>query len=261
MAVGYRRLVALAAVFLAVVALASLAHQFLFSPEAALRREMGRLRDQGVPVERVYRNDGFGCLVVEFMDMEDEYVQPVREIVGYGQPVLFRELETPEALVGEPPSTPLEVCRAYNLLEEGLGLRVIKEPDFVEGLLRLTFMDELTENEVETVTGMVGVVVAIELHEWRWKDRILVGEPTFETERLEAALSRLEGLPMSIRDAMWGNPSVDERTGMLKINLYRLRRYSGVIEAVRDVVGGDTPVVFFLYQHEPYEAETFTSPV
>jgi len=257
----YRRLVALAAVFLATVTLAYAAHQFLFSPEAVLRREMGSLRDQGVPVERVYRDDDFGCLVVEFMDMEDEYVQPVREIVGYGQPILFKELETPEAHVGEPPSTPLEVCRAYNALEEGLDLRVIKEPDFVGGLLRLTFMDELTENEVETVTGLVGGGVAIEFHEWGWKDRILVGEPTFETEKLEAALFRLEGLPESIRDAIWGNPSVDNRTGMLKINLYRLRRYSGVIDAVRDAVGGDTPVVFFLYQHEPYEAETFTSPI
>ena len=257
----YRRLVALTAVFLATVTLAYAAHQFLFSPEAALRREMENLRDQGVPVERVYRDDDFGCLVVEFMDMEDEYVQPVREIVGYGQPVLFRELETPEALVGEPPSTPLDVCVAYNALEEGLDHRMIKEPDFVEGLLRLKFMDELTENEVEAVTGLVGEGVAIEFHEWGWKDRILVGEPTFETEKLEAALSRLEELPMSIRDAMWGNPSVDERMGMLRIDLYRLRRYSGVIEAVRDAVGGDTPVVFFLYQHEPYKAETFTSPV
>jgi len=257
----YRRLVALAAVFLVVVVLASLAHQVLFSPEAALRREMEQLRDQGVPVERVYRDDDFGCLVVEFMDMEDEYVQPVREIMGYGQPVLFRELETPEAHVGEPPSTPLEICVAYNALEEDLDHRVIKEPDFVGGLLRLTFMDELTENEVETVTGMVGGDVAIEFHEWGWKDRVLVGEPTFEIEKLEAALSRLEGLPESIRDAMWGNPSVDERMGMLKIKLYKLRRYSGVIDAVRDVVGGDTPVVFFLYQHEPYEAETFTSPI
>ncbi len=256
-----KRLAAFTAVFLATVTLAYATHQILFSPEAVLRREMENLRDQGVPVERVYRDDDFGCLVVEFMDMEDEYVQPVREIVGYGQPVLFRELETPEAHVGEPPSTPLEVCRAYNALEEGLDLRVIKEPNFVGGLLRLTFMDELTENEVETVTGLVGGGVAIEFHEWGWKDRVLVGEPTFETEKLEAALSRLEGLPESIRDAIWGNPSVDNRTGMLKINLYRLRRYSGVIDAVRDAVGGDTPVVFFLYQHEPYEAETFTSPI
>lgn len=257
----YRRLVAITAVVLAMVALASVTYHVLYNPEAVLRREMEHLRDQGVPVERVYRDDDFGCLVVEFMDMEDEYVQPVREVVGYGQPVLFRELETPEALVGEPPSTPLEVCRAYNALEEGLDHRVIKEPDFVGGLLRLKFMDELTENEVEAVTGLVGEGVAIEFHEWGWKDRILVGEPTFETERLEAALSRLEGLPESIRDAMWGNPSVDERMGMLRIDLYRLRRYSGVIDAVRDAVGGDTPVVFFLYQHEPYEAETFTSPV
>jgi hypothetical protein len=108
MAVGYRRLAALMAVFLATVTLAFVAHQFLFSPEAVLRREMEHLRDQEVPMERVYRDDDFGCLVVEFMDMEDEYVQPVREIVGYGQPVLFREFETPEALVGEPPSTPLD---------------------------------------------------------------------------------------------------------------------------------------------------------
>ncbi|MCK4266530.1 MAG: hypothetical protein KAX31_04555, partial [Thermoplasmata archaeon] len=86
----YKRLAALAAVVLATIALAYATHQFLFSPEAVLRREMGHLRDQGVPVERVYRDDDFGCLVVEFMDMEDEYVQPVREIVGYGQPVLFR---------------------------------------------------------------------------------------------------------------------------------------------------------------------------
>lgn len=257
----YRRLAGLTAVFLAMVALASVTYHVLYNPEAVLRRKMEHLRSQGVPVERVYRDDDFGCLVVEFRDMEDEYVQPVREIVGYGQPVLFRELETPEAHVGEPPSTPLEVCQAYNALEEGLGLRVNKEPDFVGGLLRLTFMDELTENEVEIVTGLVGGGVAIEFHEWRWKDRILVGEPTFETEKLEAALSRFEGLPESIRDAMRGTPNVDERTGMLRIDLYRLRRYSGVIEAVRDAVGGDTPVAFFLYQHEPYEAEPFTSPI
>ncbi len=251
----------MAAVFLATVTLAYAAHQVLFTPEAALRMEMGHLRDQGVPVERVYRDDDFGCIVVEFMDMEDEYVQPVREIVGYGQPVLFRELETPEVHIGEPPSTPLEVCRAYNALEEGLGHRVIKEPDFVDGLLHLTFMDELTENEVETVTGLVGGGVAIEFHEWRWKDRILVGEPTFETERLEAALSSLEGLPESIWDAIWENPHIDNRTGMLKINLYKLRSYSGVIEVVIDAVGGETPIAFFLYSHEPYGAETFTSPI
>ena len=108
----YRRLVALTAVVLAMVALASVTHQIIYNPEAALRREMEHLRDQGVPVERVYRDDGFGCLVVEFSDMEDEYVQPVRELVGYSQPVLFRELDTPEAHVGEPPATPMEICRA-----------------------------------------------------------------------------------------------------------------------------------------------------
>lgn len=256
----YKRVIAIVTVALSIITLVSITHYLINSPEIVLGRKIDYLKDQGVPIEHVYYDVGFGCLVVEFRDMEEEYVQPVRDVVGHDQPILFRELDTPRALVGETPATPLELCRAYNKLEESLNLRVVKELDFDEGLFRLKFLDGLTEKEIEVVTELVGDEVPIEFLEWRWKDQIFIGEPSSEVQELEHALTRLQESESEVLKKSISGSCVDERRGMLEIDLYRLEQYSGVIEAIRETIGRDTSALIYLLPYTAHEPKLFTSP-
>ena len=72
------------------------------NPVVRLREELSDLRSRGLPIESVYSDDEIGCLVVEFGDMEPEYVETIQGIVGYDVPILFRELETKSVLSGKP---------------------------------------------------------------------------------------------------------------------------------------------------------------
>jgi hypothetical protein len=191
--------------------------------------------------------------------MEHEYVQPVREIVEYDQPILFRELEPPRVLVGDPTAPLLDICKALNTLEESLDLRAIKSIDFERGLLRLEFLQNFTRQELEEITLLVGKDVPLEFVEKEWKDRLYVGEPSFVTQNLEDALTRLYESESRIVENSISGSGVDEERGMLRIGLWKLDNYRDAIEATRDIIGIDTPVAFVFNPYMPPEPRNFTS--
>ncbi len=229
-------------------------------PIARLRRELGSLREGGIPVESVEVDDELGCLVVNFKDMEPDYVEPIREVVGYDQQVLFRELEPKMELVGEPPAPVLEICGAMNALEESWNFRdyLLKEIDVEKGLLRLRLKD-LTDEKVQAIMRLVGYNVPVLFEEIEWKDRLYVGRPSLDTEALEDAISRLDESDQTLpQDAI--HTEVDEEDGFLKISFRELEDYRDVIEAIRNVVGQDTPVEFVFTHYPRYEKYNFTTP-
>jgi len=229
------------------------------NPFLMLERELENLRDKGIPIEYIDMDEDIGCLIAAFRDMEYEYVQPVREIVGYEQPILFRELEPPRVLVGDPPAPLLDICRALNTLEESLDLRAMKSIDFERGLLRLEFLRDLTQLDVEEITLLVGKDVPVEYVEREWKDRLYVGEPLFVTQNLEDALTRIYESESNIVENSISGSGVDEERGMLRIGLWKLDDYTKAIEAIRDIIGEDTPVAFVLHPYIPPEPRNFTS--
>jgi len=77
--------------------------QSLRLAKGELEKELEDLRSKGIPVEFVDIDDEIGCLVVAFKDAEPQYIEPIREIVGYDIPILFRELELKRVSFGEPP--------------------------------------------------------------------------------------------------------------------------------------------------------------
>jgi len=229
------------------------------NPFLRLERELENLRDMGIPIEYIDMDEDIGCPIAAFKDMEHKYVQPVREIVGYDQPILFRELEPPRVLVGDPTAPLLDLCRALNTLEESLDLRAIKSIDFERGLLRLEFLENFTQQDIEEITLLVGKDVSIEFVEREWKDRLYVGEPSFDTQDLEDALTRLYESESGIVENSISGSGVDEERGMLRIGLWKLDNYREAIEATRDIIGIDTPVAFVLHPYIPPEPRNFTS--
>jgi len=229
------------------------------NPFLRLEREIENLRDKGIPIEYIDMDEDIGCPIATFRDMEHEYVQPVREIVGYDQPILFRELEPPRVLVGDPTAPLLDICKALNTLEESLDLRAIKSIDFERGLLRLEFLQDFTQQDIEEITLLVGKDVPIEFVERAWKDRLYVGEPSFVTQNLEYALTRLYESESGIVESSISGSGVDEERGMLRIGLWKLDNYREAIEATRDIIGIDTPVAFVLHPYMPPEPQNFTS--
>lgn len=226
-----------------------------------LEKELENLRDKGIPVEFVDIDKEKGCLVVAFKDMEPQYVKPIREIVGYDIPILFRELELKRVSVGEPPASLLKICEAHNLLVEGLDYWVDSSIDAERGLLRIRLRD-LTDEEIHKIRGIVGHDVPIEFVEREWMDKLFVGKPSLELlEELENALRRLYQARYQARDELVldaiSGSGVDEENGLLKIYLWDLGdRYAESIEAIRRVAGYDIPLVFQLTHQKRFEVPT-----
>lgn len=223
-----------------------------------LERELENLRDIGIPIEYIDMDEGIGCLIATFKDMEYEHVQPVREIVGYDQPILFRELEPPRVLVGELTAPLLDICTALNTLEENF-LYAHKSIDFERGLLRLEYLQDFTQHDIEEITLLVGKDVPIEFVEREWKDRLYIGESSFVTQYLDDAHSKLYESELGIAEKSITGSGVDEERGMLRIGLWKLDNYRETIEAIRNVIGIDTPVAFVFHPMRSPEPRNFTS--
>jgi len=214
------------------------------NPVVRLREELSDLRSMGLPIESVYSDDENGCLVVEFSDMEPEYVETIQGIVGYDVPILFRELESKSVLSGEPPSQPLELCNALNTLAENLDYH-FHDIDLQEGLLILEFED-LKEEDMQEIIGVAGDEVAIKFVERPWRDSMYVGMPSSDTESLEAAEERLDSSIQSGDRDMIARTRVEKSAGFLEVHLYDLDDYGEPIEAIRSIVGLNTPLTFVL---------------
>ncbi len=214
------------------------------NPVVRLREELSDLRSMGLPIESVYSDDESGCLVVEFSDMEPEYVETIQGIVGYDVPILFRELESKSVLSGEPPSQPFELCNALNTLAENLDYHS-HDIDLQEGLLILEFED-LKEEDMQEIIGVAGDEVAIKFVERPWRDSIYVGMPSSDTESIEAAEERLNSsIQSGDRDTI-ARTRVEKSAGFLEVHLYDLDDYGEPIEAIRSIVGLNTPLIFVL---------------
>lgn len=207
-----------------------------------LERETENLRAVGIPILDTHLDEALGCLVVDFEDMESEYVGPVREVVGYDQPVLFRELEQKKLIVGEPPGSLLDICRVRNTLVESQIYRV--EIDAERGLLTVSFSD-LTDEDIARITGLVGADVPMELVERPWVDRIYVGVPTGDLEGLDSTLARLYQADSELTSRVVSGTNVHE-DGFLEIFLWELDDYPETFEALRGQVGLETPLMFVL---------------
>jgi hypothetical protein len=226
---------------------------------AKLERKLDNLREKGISIEYVDIDDEIGYLVVAFNDMEPEYVEPVREIVGYDRPVLFRELELKRVLVGEPPASLLKICRAINLLIE-VGYRVDSRVDVERGLLRLIFRD-LIDEEIQKIRGLVGHDVPIEFEKREWRDQLYIGKPSLMLEALEDAsrkLGQAKTQSKLIQNTVSGS-GVDRKAGLLKIYLWEQENYVEIIEVIRNVLEYDTPLAFVFFDYERPEERNFTT--
>lgn len=213
-----------------------------------LESELAGLRENEVPVDSIWIDDKIGALVVAFEDMEPEYVDPIRRIVGYDTPVLFRELEVKEVTVGKPSASILEICEAYNLLKEREPRWIPADVDLEDNLLLIWYRD-LTSEEMNYVRGIVGYDVPIKFKEQEWMDRLYVGEPSSKSlEELENALMELykeEETNELISKAVSGT-AVEEEAGLLKIWLWELEDGYESVQAIREAVGYDFPIEFVL---------------
>jgi hypothetical protein len=147
-------------------------------PFARLLKKLERLRGDGIPIQGVSFDYQLGCA------READYVGPVREIVGYEQPILFRELEGKRTLIGDPPAPVLDICIALNRLfdsSEYFGSYTI---DFERGLLHLD-LSALDLDEVERISSIVAADVPIEFEERPWRDRLYVGTPSGDMKHLK----------------------------------------------------------------------------
>lgn len=213
-----------------------------------LESELAGLRENEVPVDSIWIDDKIGALVVAFEDMKPEYVDPIRRIVGYDTPVLFRELEVKEVTVGKPSASILEICEAYNLLKEREPRWIPADVDLEDNLLLIWYRD-LTSEEMNYVRGIVGYDVPIKFKEQEWMDRLYVGEPSSKSlEELENALMELykeEETNELISKAVSGT-AVEEEAGLLKIWLWELEDGYESVQAIREAVGHDFPIEFVL---------------
>jgi hypothetical protein len=226
-------------------------------PVARLLKAQEWLREHGVPIESVAFDYQLGCVVASFRDVKAEYVGPVREIVGYDQPILFRELEGRRTLIGDPPAPVLDICTALNRLfdsDEYFGSYTI---DFERGLLHLD-LSALDLDEVERISGIVAADMPIEFEERPWWDRLYVGTPSGDMKHLEEASRSLSELE-SVERAIWTS-GADEKTGTVKIGLRRQRGYADTISALREALGSAVPVTFVLYPWEISEEWDRTTP-
>lgn len=234
----------------------------LRSAEEKLESELGNLRENGVPVDSIWIDDKIGALAVAFEDMEPEYIEPIRRIVGYDLPVLFRELEVKEVTVGKPPASILEICEAYNLLKERENRWIPADVDLEDNLLLIWFRD-LTNEEMNYVRGIVGYDVPIKFKEREWVDRLYVGEPSSKSPGvLENALRELykeQETNELISRAVSGS-GVEEKAGLLSIELWELEDGYEPVQAIREAVGYDFPIELVLthreHLREPTDFET-----
>jgi len=226
-------------------------------PVARLLKAQERLRENGVPIQGVSFDYQMDCVVASFRDMEAEYVGPVRKIVGYDQPILFRELEVRRTLIGDPPAPVSDICMALNRLldsDEYFGSYTI---DFERGLLHL-YLSSLDVDEVERISSIVADDVPIEFEERPWWDRLYVGKPSGDMEHLEEASRRLSELEFVERAI--SSTGSDEETGTVEIGL---RRHQGIVDTVstlREALGAEVPVTFVLYPWEMPEEWDRTTP-
>jgi hypothetical protein len=227
-------------------------------PLVRLEREMDNLRAGGIPVADTHLDMELQCLVVEFDDMEPEYVEPVREIVGYEHPILFRELEEKKSLIGHPPAPILDICRALIRLFESGEYYGSYSINFDRGLLHLDLRD-LDQGEIERISSIVGDDVPIEFEERPWRDRLYIGSPSYDVELLENISRALSELDESIEKAVSGT-SVDEKAGHLRVSLYKHRSYPNTVSVIREALGPETPALFVFYPWEIPRRWNQTSP-
>lgn len=235
-----------------------LAHLYLRRPLIILESEMEDLRERGIPVKGAHIDEALGCLVVEFRDMEKEYVESVREVVGYEYPILFRELEENKALVSHSPASILDICRALNNLFESGEYYGTYSIDFERGLLHLTLRD-LDQGEIDRISRIVGEDTPIEFEELAWMDRLYVGRRSYDVEYLENVSRKLYELEESVDRAVSGT-GVSEETGYLIISLYKHRSYPYTISAIREALGPETPAYFVFRPWEIPQGWNQTSP-
>ena len=250
--------VTIIASFLLALQSTHLTHLHMRHPLIILENKMEDLREKGIPLKDAHVDDTLGCLVVEFKDMEREYVESVRETVGYEHPILFRELEENKVLIGHPPAPILDICRVLNSLFESGEYYGQYSIDFERGLLHLILRD-LGQGEIDRITRIVGDEVPIEFEELAWMDRLYVGRPSHDIDYLENASWLLSELGESINSAISGT-GVSEETGYLKISLYKHGCYPYTISAIREVLGPETPAFFVFRPWEIPQEWNQTSP-
>lgn len=223
-----------------------------------LERASDNLRSKGIPIESISLDDEIGYLVVEFGDMKQQYIEPVREIIGYPVPVLFRKLESKQVLSGEPPAQLFELCNALNVLNENLDYLISADIDIEKGLLVLECRD-LTDEIIQDVIGVVGDEVPIRFLERPCWDTVYIGEPSSDIGSLKAAGEKLDpSIQSGIRDIVV-RTCIDESAGLLEVHLYDLDEYGTHIESIRNIVGNDIPLAFVLTRVKPPERASFVS--
>jgi hypothetical protein len=69
--------------------------------KTSLEDKLEYLKSKGISIKSITVDETIAALVVTLDDMEAEYADPIRNIVGYDLPILFEELEI-KVLVGKP---------------------------------------------------------------------------------------------------------------------------------------------------------------
>ncbi len=216
------------------------------------------MRERGIPVKGAHIDEALGCLVVEFKDMEKEYVESVREIVGYEYSMLFRELEENKVLVGHPPAPILDLCRALNDLFESGEYYGTHSIDFERGLLHLDLRN-LDQGEIDRISRIAGEETPIEFEELAWMDRLYAGRPSYDMDYLKNVSWKLYDLEDFIDRAISGT-GISEETGYLIISLYKHRSYPYTVSAIREALGLETPACFVFKPLEMPQVWNLTSP-
>ncbi len=223
-----------------------------------LEKQMDYLRSHGIPIKSVKINETIMALVVSFDDMKVQYVEPIRNIIGYHVPVIFYELKGKKLFIGKPPASRSKLVEAYHKLAltgiaDNIGISSMRI-DSIRGLLYIRVY-ELTNNTISMIRKIIGYEIPVIIEEVPWAPkglRLYIGKPSSKPlsvleeikEKLVKEWPKLreKGIPLTLIDvcdfkegARWACG------GTLYLSLEELK-YE-YIKALRDIVGYDTPLV------------------
>ena len=233
-----------------------------------LEDEIENLRSRGVPISQVYVSKVKGALVVELSircsksckvkEAKENYVKPIREIIGYDIPILFPKPPEKVVLIGNPPVPLDDLEKAIekwkqNIWKENpvLAAETSLWIDSEKGLL-LALTENLTPNRISEIREIVGYDIPIEIKEPNfWITSLYIGKPGTKTvKKLEEARKRIiefhhrnKTLELQVLDVIDEEEAslLGEEGTLLCVEIRNITFEK--VRIIREIVGYDVPLL------------------
>lgn len=228
----------------------------LLRAKERLENHIPDLRENGIPVpEEIYIDNALEAVVVSFEDCEpdlpwenSDYSTPVRRIIGWNVPVVFKELDTPELSLGSKSSIDA-LEKAYSKFSR---LNIVSAAGLKESenVIYLEF-EELNEQAIEKVRKKNEENLAIKLKEASFTTSLYIGKPTENVELLRDTQDKyitnvtMQELKEKVGEkagSSWSTAWVSEQQKELVIGLEELKK--SYIDRFREYIGENICIRF-----------------